>query len=247
MTKRILVVLTLGLLLFANTAFAEDVDYTGTYTMQGPEDTITLNIQQDSEGNITGTLSSTTGLSLKVEGILSEGMAVGACYNDDMGVFFEAGFEGETLIFNMIEPDENQEPDYNKTTQLTFTKGAGSTPSKPKSKMPQSLKGQLTGGTEEEVTPEEETGEMPKSKISHTADSSEISEGEIGNKSWGFKFKAPKDWVYEVSAESVMLGHNTIAGLLLVVTHDDGSFEAMKDAMKDGLKEESISLKPIGN
>jgi len=249
MKKWALMIIALGFMLYANSVFAEDVNYSGTYTMKGPEDVITLTLQQDKDGNVIGTLSSTTGLSFKVEGILSEGFAVGACYNDEMGVFFEAGFEGEKLIFMLIEPDENNKPNYDKTTELSFTRSSDAAPKEPDSKVPPSLRGKLTGEADKDSTPSKKTDEKDKktdSKKSHIADSSEIGEGEIGDKSWGFKFKAPKDWVHQVGPDSVMLGHNTIAGILLVVTHNDEPFEKMKAEFADGIEEEGISLKLVG-
>jgi hypothetical protein len=51
--------------------------FSGTYTMTGQGVTLKLLLKQDLQGNITGTLSSTTGISYQVEGMVEEGIAFG--------------------------------------------------------------------------------------------------------------------------------------------------------------------------
>lgn len=226
--------------LFANQTFAEDNNFEGTFTMNGPDDVITLTLAKDSEGNYKGTLSSTTGLSFDVEGMLEEGFLLGACYNNEFGVFFEAGFEGDVLYFVLIEPDENNMPNYDKTTELSFTR-SNAAPAQNDS-VPPSLKDKITGGAGKAETKKSDDA----SKNIKMVDSDEIKEGEIGKKSWGYKFKAPAGWVHQIDGDAVLLGHNSIAGMLVVVKHDQVPFETMKGEMGNGLNEEGVSLLPEG-
>lgn len=102
-------------------------DFSGAYTLSYEGTTLTLVLRQDANGTITGNLTSTTQISYQLEGQVSEGAAVGICYDQQGGDYFEAYFAEQQLIFSMIEPDEFNMPDYNKVQTLIFTRtGAGS-------------------------------------------------------------------------------------------------------------------------
>jgi hypothetical protein len=74
----------------------------GSYVLQAESVTLTLVLQQDPGGNVTGTLSSTTGSQFAIEGMMEEGVAVGACYGEEGALFFEASPEGNQLAFALI-------------------------------------------------------------------------------------------------------------------------------------------------
>ena len=61
------------------------------------------------------------------------------------------------------------------------------------------------------------------------------------------KFKAPEGWKYAIGDDTVLLGHDTIAGAIFVIPHRDFPFETMKDEMKDGITEDEITLNPVGD
>lgn len=102
-------------------------DFTGTYTLSYEGTTLTLAIQQDPTGSIKGTLTSTTGVHYQLEGQVTEGVAVGACYDQQGGVYFEAYFADQQLVFTMIEPDEYNMPNYNTAQTLTFNRSGTGT------------------------------------------------------------------------------------------------------------------------
>jgi tRNA A-37 threonylcarbamoyl transferase component Bud32 len=79
-----------------------------------------------------------------------------------------------------------------------------------------------------------------------TAGSANISTGEIGDPNWGFKFKAPTGWKFQKSAEAVLLGHDTIAGAIVVIPHIASSFQEVQANMRNGLVEGTTQLYPTG-
>lgn len=100
--------------------------YNGTFRIDGGGDTTTLSLQTNGSGELTGTLSSTTGAYFELEGSAIEGGVGGVCTSSDGAVFFEAYFEDETLYFGLIEPDGNNMPDYDTVRVLPFTRSGGS-------------------------------------------------------------------------------------------------------------------------
>jgi hypothetical protein len=76
---------------------------------------------------------------------------------------------------------------------------------------------------------------------------------EVGNSAWGFSFSIPQGWLYQQTEEGVVLGHNTIAGMILVMPHMSSSLQEVKAEMEGGMVEEGLQLylksrlSPIGN
>jgi hypothetical protein len=92
----------------------------GIYTLSSQGVTLTLTLKQDPQGNIKGTLSSTTGAQFQVEGIVKDGVGLGVCKSNEGGSFFEAHPKGNQLLFALMEPGPNNMPDYSKAKELIF-------------------------------------------------------------------------------------------------------------------------------
>lgn len=199
----------------------------GTYSHSGNGVTLTLVLNQDGEGNLTGTMSSTTGALFQVEGMVQEGVGVGICAGEEGAVFFEASPQGNNLQFAMIEPDANNMPDYNRARQVLFVKQRGGT--KSRVKPPQSTAPDSTARAE------------PK-----TDGPSAPSKGEVGNSQWGFAFRPPKGWKYKHTGEGVLLGHDTVPGKIVVFPHASASLQEVKTSMEEGLIEEGITMNLVG-
>ncbi len=70
--------------------------------------------------------------------------------------------------------------------------------------------------------------------------------GEVGDDAWGFKFVPPQGWVSQKNASGIILGHNTVAGMILVFPHTSTSMQQMQGLMMQGIQEEGSSLMPAG-
>lgn len=128
--RRFISLLTI-LVIIALSAPVMAVNLSGTYTTHAQGNTITLVLRQDAQGNLGGTLSSSTGMQFQIEGMIQDGVGVGACYDNQGGVFFEAHPQGNQLLFALIEVGQNNMPDRNKTTQIMMTKQSGGAPGMP--------------------------------------------------------------------------------------------------------------------
>jgi hypothetical protein len=103
----------------------EAQNFTGTYTVTNNQGgMVTLTLQQDATGNVTGTMSG-QGQRYQVEGVLEGTAAVGAIYDQTGGVYFEAVFNGPQLMLTMIEAGPDNQPDYAKSQVLVFGRQGG--------------------------------------------------------------------------------------------------------------------------
>jgi len=128
--KKIFFMIGLSLVLGVGPALAQN--FSGTYVMAGQGVSMTLVLQQDAQGNVLGTLSSSTGMQLRVEAQLDQdGMAVGAAYNNQGGLFFGAQSQDNQLMVALIEPDANNRPDYSRMRELVFVRQGGGAPGGP--------------------------------------------------------------------------------------------------------------------
>jgi hypothetical protein len=120
MVWRILVVPSL---LWALPTLANELSYTGTYTMQTQAGPLTLSLNQDAKGNVTGTLATQNGL-LRLQGSEGEGEIVGTATDGKRKVYFEAELEGSELHFLLAGLDPAGHPDYGQAQELTFTRSS---------------------------------------------------------------------------------------------------------------------------
>jgi hypothetical protein len=100
--------------------------YTGTYAVAGQDGTVTLALRQAADGQLTGTMSG-NGAEFTVEGIVEEGVAMGAITHAQGGVFFEATLDGDQLTLTLVEVGAGNMPDYSKTRTLVLRRATGPT------------------------------------------------------------------------------------------------------------------------
>ncbi|MGB9595592.1 MAG: hypothetical protein ACPL7B_04850 [Candidatus Poribacteria bacterium] len=86
-----------------------------------------------------------------------------------------------------------------------------------------------------------------------TIGSSTILPGEVGEQSWGFKFLPPVGWKSQKTGEGIILGHDTIPGMIIVMPNIKNNVDQLRKSMEEGLSEEEIMLslrgrlQPLGN
>jgi hypothetical protein len=112
--------LVLVLLTGASTSLA--AQYSGTWTMQNAQGgVVTVTLTQDAQGVIAGTMIG-AGTTYTIEGMLEDGIAVGAIYDQSGGVYFEAQLEDAELLLTLIEPGADNQPDYSRMRDLVLTR-----------------------------------------------------------------------------------------------------------------------------
>jgi len=198
----------------------------GNYILESQGVTLRLTLNQDPDGNLSGTLSSSTGAQFQVEGMVEEGVGVGMCYGEEGGLFFEASPEGEQLAFALIEPDANNMPDYSRAQQLVFTRQGGS-----------AAAGLVPERRPRPVVPYE-------SRRDQQASPGPVPGREVGDPNWGFKFRPPTGWKWQQDHTGAILGHDTIAGMIIVFPHLAANLQQVQQEMLEGLTEEGTQLHP---
>ena len=74
----------------------------------------------------------------------------------------------------------------------------------------------------------------------------ELAASEVGDPQWGFAFKPPAGWKYQKSAQGILLGHDTIAGMIIVFPHTYSNLQAIQTGMMEGVQEEEVVMYPSG-
>jgi hypothetical protein len=85
-------------------------------------------------------------------------------------------------------------------------------------------------------------GSESSKKAQSSPETSATTPGEVGDASWGFNFKPPKGWKFRKDHNGAILGHDTIAGMILVFPHNMRNRQQLVEQMKEGLFEEGVSL-----
>ena len=200
----------------------------GAYSYDDQGTTMTLILKEESNGNVTGSLNSPGGLQMKVEGMMQEEAAVGSCYNDQGGYYFEAYQEKGKLTLNLIEPGPDNAPDYSKAQQLIFSrKGEGTSSPAP-----------LSPGR---ALP---AGGQQSPKVSSGAPG--LSAEAIGDAAWGFAVHPPAGWKSQKTAQGIILGHDAIAGMILIFPHQMTDFQTVQTQMQSGINEAGTQLTLTG-
>jgi hypothetical protein len=68
----------------------------------------------------------------------------------------------------------------------------------------------------------------------------------VSDPSWRFSFTVPAGWKVHQETAGALLGHDTIAGLIMVLPHSAASLAAVGEEMLQGLVEESMELMVTG-
>jgi hypothetical protein len=97
-------------------------DFSGEYSFQTAEGSVTLTLQNN-QGNYSGNLSG-NGMSFQIQGTVLNGMLSGTVGDEDEGLLFQAELNGNELTFVMVEMDFYGNPDYATAQTLIFQKQA---------------------------------------------------------------------------------------------------------------------------
>ncbi len=221
--------------------------YTGKFVMTSGQVVLTLQLKQGADNRVTGTLTSSNGTVFQVKGTFEgEGVATGTCTTQGGGVYFEGYLEGNELTFSLIEPDASGQPDYDKARYLVFNRaGAGGAVAalgvtQAAGNAPATARHQPS----QQVRPQQQYGSGSMGRQPTAAGGARGKE--VGDDAWGFQFVPPQGWVSQKNASGILLGHNTIAGMILVFPHTSASMQEMQGLMMQGIQEEGSSLTSVG-
>ena len=99
-------------------------DYSGTFTTQNAQgQTVTLILQQDPAGQVTGTISNGE-FTLAISGRVEEGTVVATATGNGAQLFLEAELDEDGLFVYLMEPDVQGNPNYETGQEMVFHVGA---------------------------------------------------------------------------------------------------------------------------
>jgi hypothetical protein len=101
-------------------------DFNGTFVLNAQSGTDALNLEQDAQGKVTGSLDMSGGGSYQLQGQLQDDMVVGIWKNNSMSGYFRAEVSGDNLVFYVVPPGTDGKPDMNRAQQFDFTRQGGS-------------------------------------------------------------------------------------------------------------------------
>jgi len=90
-------------------------------------------------------------------------------------------------------------------------------------------------------------GSAPPQETSGSPNATAPSTGtKIDDPSWGFTFVAPAGWKSRREANTVLLGSDTVPGLIAVIPHTEANLQAVRTQLQQGLQDEGVQLSPAG-
>lgn len=224
----------------ASPAFTQQ-SLTGNYTLKSGDVTLTLKLAQQGK-NLKGTLSGSTGASFTLSGQVESGIGYGTCSGAEGTVFFEASSDGDDLTLSLVEADQFGAPDYNQAQYLQFKKT--------KTVQGGTKTGAVTGalglGAGSTSTGNRTAAGSSGYQDTGSSGAASVGEDEVGDPSWGIKFGLPQGWIKQQNMEGAIVGHNTIAGMVLVTPHMAQDLQEMQAEMLQGIQEEGSYLSPSG-
>jgi len=223
MRKFLFLVSVLGFVVVTS-AFGQN--YRGTYTMTSGGVTLTLVLEQDAAGRISGTLSSTKGTRFRLEGKIQEGIATGNCSGEAGQSYFEAEFEEAKLIFTLVEVSAGGE---GASRSLEFVRSSGggtkAAPPVPSAPAPRS-----------EAAPSPQAPPAPAPKIPDSGQ-------RLSDPQMGISFVPPSGWIAQKQGEVFLLGSNTHKGFILIQPHSFSGLKQMAEEAGQGIVEEDSGIR----
>lgn len=196
----------------------------GRYTAVLADITYSLSLSPAGGDGLTGTFSSSTGMRLRLDGSIIDDGAGGTCYQGDViAGYFELVRDGNRLAFLLTPAGADGMPDMENAKELVFSPTGSSKPP--------------AGQPQPEPAPRTPAESGPKQVEAP---------GEVGNPGWAFTFTPPSGWRCQADAQGAVLGHDQIAGGILILPHRLRSLEKLGAQMAEGLQENEGQLKPTG-
>lgn len=197
-------------------------DFAGTYTTTNDAGTlVSLVLTRGADGVYTGSMSADD-VAFELQGSLVDTLLVGSLTGTGVALYFAASVAGTQLAFFMMEPDAMGQPNVESATGFTMTKAGAPAPANPPAR------------------------EVPRAVPSAPSAAPTAGPGMIGDEYAGYFFRAPAGWKHQPTEDGILLGHDVIAGPILVGTHTSSTLEALQAEAMQGVQDQAMTLMPVG-
>jgi hypothetical protein len=213
---------------FPGETAAQQQNYNGTFLVTTGDITLTLTIRQEGSNVVKGTLQSSNGAQYTLEGVVSEGIAAGALSGSEGSLYFEAYLDENDLTLSLIEPDQYNMPNYDSAEYLVMSR-SGSSAIQPQAQYPSQQHKQSPSQPQQQSPPQPSTAVKPGTEV-------------VRDEMNGYSFTLPDGWVYQKGDGQILMGSNTIPGLISVFPHQAGNMQEMQGLMHQGIQEEGVYL-----
>jgi len=226
------VIFAIGLAVLAGGAFGQS--YRGTWTMTSGMTKLTLVLNQSTEGEVTGTLSSSTGAVFQMSGRIEEDVVMGTCQGQEGSSEFEASFEGSLLILTLIETGTSGEVT---SRSLEFARAAsGASPSAELGlpPAPPAKKAPKDRSASPKPTSPQASAPAPVKPQPPTGAGESVSDPEMG-----ISFTIPAGWNGQKQEDAIYLTSTGYKGFILIQRHSYNSLEEMESEAGQGIVDEA--------
>ena len=237
MGKRAVFVLV-GIVVLAGAAFGQN--YKGTYTLTSGVTKLTLVLNQEGGGQVTGTLTSTTGAVFKLAGKVEEDVVMGTCQGQAGTSQFEASFEGSQLILTLIETGPTGEVTSRSLEFVRSGGGAGVSselglaPAQPGAADPKPKAQSPAPAIPQPSNPQPAPAAPPQPSDGGNA----VSVPELG-----CSFTIPAGWNGQKQGGAIYLTSTNYKGFILIQRHAYKSLQQMANEASQGIVDESTNTR----
>lgn len=178
-------------------------NYAGTYsTVNADGVTVRLTLQQDAQGNITGSIDNGQ-LAGQIQGQIEqgEGAAIGLVAFQQGKLFFYGELDGGQLILTLLEPDANGNPNYESAQEMSFSRADATAQGDASS----GLLGGLSGSEGQAAAPAQPGGMAPGAMVPSAPGGNALHDGTPLGQEWA-GFLAGKKVTYMDSYSSGSAG-----------------------------------------
>ena len=230
------VIFIIGAAVFAGASFAQN--YRGTWTMSSGATKLTVVLNQGTGGQVTGTLSSSTGAVFQLNGRVEEDVVMGTCQGPAGNSQFEASIEGSLLILTLIEVSATGEVT---SRSLEFTRAAGGTNPSAALGLPPAQPG---------VADPKAQAANPKPAAPEPAPSAPVAPqppkgagSPVSDPEMGISFTVPAGWSGQKQGDAIYLTSTGYKGFILIQRHAYNSLEQMANEASQGIVDEAAATR----
>jgi len=235
MTKNV-VIFIIGVAVFACAAFGQN--FRGSWTMTAGTTKLTLVLNQGAGGQVTGTLSSSTGAVFQLNGRVEEDVVMGTCQGQAGSSQFEASLEGSLLILTLIETGATGEVT---SRSLEFTRAAGGASPSAALGLPPAQAGAAAPKAQAPSptpAPPQPAAPAPVAPQPPRGAGSPVSDAEMG-----ISFTLPTGWSGQKQGDAMFLTSTTYKGFILIQRHAYISIEQMANDARQGIVDEAAGMR----